>query len=137
MQIDKNKVRDFFKKDHFAMENGIEVIDAAQGYAKTRVEVESRHLNGAGVVQGGALFTLADLAFAVASNTSGKVALGVNMQMSCMKATRSGTLIAEATELSRSRKISHCQVRITNEKDELVALFNGTAYVLDQDLDLS
>ena len=48
MQIDKNKVRDFFKKDHFAMENGIEVIDAAQGYAKTRVEVESRHLNGAG-----------------------------------------------------------------------------------------
>ena len=137
MQIDDQKAKEFFKNDHFAVGNGIELLEAAQGYAKTRLKVESRHHNGAEVVQGGAIFTLADLAFAVACNTSGKLALGVNMQMSCLKATRSGTLIAEATEISRSRKMSHCEVRIVNEKNELVALFNGTAYVTDQELDFA
>jgi acyl-CoA thioesterase len=124
-------LRRCFLRDRFAATSGVELLDLRPGYAKARLEIEDRHLNGVGVVQGGAIFTLADFAFAVACNTSGKVAVGVNMNLSCMKATRSGTLFAEAVEVSRSRRISTCTVRVTNDADDLVAVFQGTAFIKD------
>ena len=92
--------------------------------------VESRHLNSVGTLHGGAVSTLADLAFAAACNAAGEVAVGVNMSITCLKAVRSGTLEAEAVEISRSRKLSTVTVRVTDEQQELVALFQGTAYIL-------
>lgn len=59
---------DFFKKDHFAMDAGIELKEAKPGYAVACVNVIEKHLNAGGVVQGGLLFTLADLAIAAAAN---------------------------------------------------------------------
>ena len=67
-----------------------------------------------------------------AVKTGGKVAPLINSSVSFLKATRTGTLTAEATEVSRSRKISTCTVRVTNDAEELVALFQGTAYVKDE-----
>ena len=58
---------DFFKKDHFAMDAGIELKEAKPGYAVACVNVIEKHLNAGGVVQGGLLFTLADLAIAAAA----------------------------------------------------------------------
>jgi acyl-CoA thioesterase len=125
-----NTVRDYFKNDHFATGNRIELVEARPGYGKARMTIDQGHLNSVGTVQGGALFTLADLAFAGACNGEGKLAVGMNMSISCLKAVRSGTLEAEAVEISRSRKISTCTVRVTDENQELVALFQGTAYIL-------
>ena len=85
-----------------------------------------------GIVQGGAIFTLADLAFAMACNSAGKVAVAVGANLSFLRATRSGTLYAEATEVARSRKISTCTVRVTDHDGELVALFQGTAYIKEE-----
>jgi len=120
---------DHFRHDHFATENGIELVEVRPGYARAEMIVSERHLNGVGVVQGGALFTLADLAFAGASNAAGPLALGLNMNISCLKAVSRGTLSAEATEVARTKKISTCTVRITDEAGDLVALFQGTAYI--------
>ena len=94
--------------------------------------IEDRHLNSVGTVHGGAIFTLADFASGAAVKTGGKVAPLINSSVSFLKATRTGTLTAEATEVSRSRKISTCTVRVTNETGGLVALFLGTAYVKDE-----
>lgn len=60
---------EFFKKDRFAVMAGVELLEVKQGYAKARMLVTKEHLNGGGVCQGGALFTLADLAFAAAINS--------------------------------------------------------------------
>jgi acyl-CoA thioesterase len=49
-----------------------------------------------------------------------------------LKPTRSGALHAEAREISRSRKLSVCTVRVTDDAAELVALFQGTAYIKDE-----
>ena len=57
-------------------------------------------LNAADVVHGGALFTLADLAFAVASNSRGQLALSINASISYLKAARGPLLTAEAKEVS-------------------------------------
>ncbi|MEN6498256.1 MAG: PaaI family thioesterase [Thermoguttaceae bacterium] len=124
-----NPSPDHFKHDRFAVENGIELVEVRPGYARAQMVVADRHLNGVGVVQGGALFTLADLAFAGASNSAGPLALGLNMNISCLKAVNRGTLTAEATEVARSKRISTCTVRVTDETGDLVALFHGTAYI--------
>ena len=64
------KYKEFFKADCFAMNAGVELIEVKPGYAKARMLVTPDHLNAGGVCQGGALFTLADLAFAAAANTT-------------------------------------------------------------------
>ena len=122
-------IAEFFERDRFAQENGIRVAEVRLGFARTEMTVEPRHLNSVGILQGGALFTLADLAFAVASNTHGVVAVACQADVTWFKAVRSGKLIAIAEEVSRTRKLSTCLIRVTDNAGELVALFKGIAYI--------
>jgi acyl-CoA thioesterase len=132
MPHDCEAIKHHFEKDRFATTNGMRLVELRPGYAKTSMAVEDRHLNSVGTVHGGVIFTLADFAFGVAVKTGGKVAPLINSSVCFLKATRTGTLTAEATEVSRSRKISTCTVRVTNDTGELVALFQGTAYIKDE-----
>lgn len=125
-------IKHHFAQDHFAATSGVQILELQRGYARAALTVEDRHLNSVGTLHGGAIFTLADLAFAMACNSGGRVAVAINTNLSFLKATRSGTLVAEATEVSRSRRISTCTVRVTNEAEELVALFQGTAYIMEE-----
>ncbi len=126
----KQKLRDFFFNDEFARSNGMEIVDVAEGYGKTVMTVEKRHLNGVRSVQGGAVFTLADLAFALASNSRGFVSVGLNNYINYLKPAFEGdVLTAEAIEVSRGRTIGTYEVKITNQKDELISVFQGTAYI--------
>jgi acyl-CoA thioesterase len=118
-----------FERDQFARANGMRVVQVRPGFAQTEMTVEARHLNSVGVLQGGALFTLADLAFAVASNSHGVMALACQADMTWFKAVTSGKLTATAEEIARTRKLSTCVVRITDESGELVAQFKGLAYI--------
>ena len=132
MPHDLEAIKHHFENDRFATTNGMRLLELRPGYAKTSMIVEDRHLNSVGTVHGGAIFTLADFALGAAVKTGGKVAPLINSSISFLKATRTGTLTAEATEVSRSRKISTCTVQVTNDAGELVALFQGTAYVKDE-----
>jgi len=127
--MDVDSIARFFERDRFAKENGIEVLEVRPGFARTQMTVEPRHLNSIGILQGGALFTLADLAFAVASNSHGVVAVACQADITWFKAVQSGLLTATAEEISRTRKLSTCLIRVTDENGELVALFKGVAYV--------
>jgi len=127
-------LRAFFKRDRFAAAAGIRLEEARPGYARTRMKVGEAHLNGADVVQGGAVFTLADLAFAVACNSHGTLALAVDVTISFLRPTRTGSLVAEAFEVARSRRLSRCEVKVVDDAGEPVALFHGTAFVKDEPL---
>lgn len=59
-------IRELFKTDRFATDAGVEIVDAASGYARCRLAVRPEHKNAGGIVMGGVVFTLADLTFAVA-----------------------------------------------------------------------
>ena len=126
---DSKHIAAFFERDRFARENGIRVVEVRLGFARTEMTVESRHLNSIGILQGGALFTLADLAFAVASNSHGVVAVACQADVTWFKAVQSGTLTAAAEEISRTRRLSTCLVRVTDQDQDLVALFKGVAYI--------
>jgi acyl-CoA thioesterase len=122
-------IKDYFQRDRFAAAAGVELVEVRPGAARARMTVTEQHLNSVDVVHGGAMFTLADFAFAAACNAAGHLAVGINMTIACVKAITSGVLVAEAIEVSRTRRLSTCQVRITDEAGDLVALFQGTAYV--------
>jgi acyl-CoA thioesterase len=124
----------YFEKDLFAKSIGVRILEVRVGYATAELEIEPRHLNSVGTAQGGALFTLADLAFAIACNSLGVLAVGCQADMTYFKAVRSGRLLATAEEISRTRRLSTCQIRVTGEQGELVALFKGVAYIIGKPL---
>ena len=117
-------------RDHFAVSVvGIETVAVALNYAKTKLTIEPRHFNSVGIVQGGVYFTLADYAFALASNTETETVVAVEVSMSFMKPTTGGTLYAEATLLTRSKSLVSYDIPVTNEQGELVARFYGRGFV--------
>jgi len=123
------KIKKFFKKDTFAEHVGIELLELSEGKAKARLKIKEDHLNAVDVVHGGAIFTLADLAFAAASNSHGTVALAINANISFLKSVGKGaTLTAEAKEISRNPKLATYSILVTNDEKETIAIFQGTVY---------
>jgi len=122
------KLKDFFKNDRYAALTGVEIVEAGKGHCMAKLQIEDKHLNAANVVQGGAIFTLADLAFAVASNSHGQLALAINVNISFLRGKSAGTLFAKATELTDPKRIGAYDVLVTDENAEVIARFNGLVY---------
>ena len=118
----------FFTNDAWAKESGIELMEFSTGRAKVRMMIEKKHVNGHGTVHGGAIFTLADTAFALASNSHGIPAAAINAHISYVKSATTGTLYAEAAESSLSPKIGTYSVIVTDDNGEKIALFEGMVY---------
>jgi len=129
-------MKKFFEKDKFANHVGIELLEASEGCAKARMEITDQHLNALGIVHGAAIFALADLVFAMASNSHGHVAVAINASISFLKAASQGTLFAEATEVSRNSKLASYTIRVTDEGDGLIALFQGMVYRKKNKIDI-
>jgi acyl-CoA thioesterase len=121
-------VKRFFKNDKFAERTNIELLSVSPGQARAKMTLHPHHLNGYGTVQGGAIFTLADFAFAAASNSHGNVAVAINVSITFMKAGTTGTLWAEAKEVSKNIKLGSYTVEVKDDQGELVAVFQGLAY---------
>lgn len=122
-------IKEFFSaEDKFARHAGIELLDVGPGWAKASMKIEPFHFNGARTVHGGAIFTLADFAFAVASNSHGTMAMGINTSVNFVKAAIAGTLYAEAKEQSRNAKLASYSVMITDDAGDTVAIFQGMVY---------
>lgn len=86
-------------------------------------------LNGIGVTHGGAIFSLADIAFAAASNAHGPVAVALNVNIHFLKATTEGTtLTATAREENLTRKTGLYRLEVKDDSGQLVALAEGMVY---------
>jgi len=124
--MDPNKA--FFTNDAWAKESGIELMEVSTGRSKVRMRIEKKHVNGHGTVHGGVIFTLADTAFALASNSHGIPAAAINAHISYVKSATAGSLYAEAIESSISPKIATYSVIVTDDNGEKIALFEGMVY---------
>ncbi|HWQ66090.1 MAG TPA: hotdog fold thioesterase [Methanospirillum sp.] len=123
-----DKATDFFSADTFSRDLGIELTASSIGQATMTLNITNRHLNSHGTVHGGVVFSLADVAFAVASNSHGIPSVAINTSITYMKAAREGTLIAEAREFSVNSKIGSYVVEVTNQDGDKIAVFQGLAY---------
>ncbi|MEN6379418.1 MAG: PaaI family thioesterase [Methanofastidiosum sp.] len=121
-------IKDFSENDKFAKQLGIELVEVSKGRAKAKMKIRNVHLNAVNTVHGGAIFTLADFAFAIAANSHGNIAVALNVNISFLKAVPEGTLFAEAEEVSINPKIATYMIRVLNEYNELIATFQGMAY---------
>ena len=117
------------QNDRFGKLLGVEILEVAEGRAITQLKVADEHLNAADVAHGGAVFSLADIALAVASNSYGTIALLTNGSITFLGATKVGdTLTARAEEVGGSRKLGHYRVEISNSANEPVAIYTATVY---------
>lgn len=118
----------FVNNDRFAKLIGTKLVKSEPGYAVVEMKIEDKHLNGLNMVQGGAIFALADYAFAAASNINGNITVGINVNISYVKSPKGSRLTAVAKETASGRKISHYAVEIFDENRELVAVVQATGY---------
>ena len=121
-------LKEILANDHFACSTGVELLEIKEGYAKARLLVTERHLNAGGVCQGGALFTLADLAFAAVANGRNQLTLSLNANITFLRPARQGYIYAEAVEIYNHVRVPFIEVRISDEGGELVAVFTSSGY---------
>ena len=115
-------------EDYFGKLVGIQVIDVKDGYAKVSLKITKDHINFTGVTHGGAIFTLADCAFAEAANFGEKEAVAIQADINFLKPSVEGdVLTAEAVRISESRRFSLYRVTVYRN-DELIAFFSGRVY---------
>jgi len=113
------------------MDAGVELLEVGNGTARARMEILPKHLNGGGVCQGGAIFTLADLAFAAAANSHAKLTFSINADIKFFKSESKGFLYADAREVFNHGKLASGEVRVTNEAGDLIAAFSSMGYKKD------
>jgi acyl-CoA thioesterase len=123
------KLEQILKNDRFANHNEIRLVSIGIGEAIAEMPVSEKHLNGVDIIQGGALFTLADFAFAAASNSHGRIAVATNASITFFKGVSSGTLTAYAKELNSGKTLSHYSVDILDHKGTKIAHFTGAAFL--------
>lgn len=128
VNIRMDKLKEFFKGDHFAALAGIELMEVREGYGKARMLITPDHLNGGGFCQGGAIFTLADLAFAAAVNSHGVMTVSTSSSITFVRSVAKGYVYAEATEIVDHKKLPFAEVRVTDENGNLIAIFTSSGY---------
>lgn len=131
------KIARFMREhDKMAVWLNIELIEVSVGYAKVGMVIRNDMLNAAGVCQGGAIFSFADFAFAVASNSHGKLALAISANISFTNPAFLGDrLIAEAHELHRTKRIGFYQIKVTRNSDQKpIAFFSGHVFIKEESM---
>jgi len=93
------------------------------------MKVEDKHQNSVDITHGGAVFTVADTAFALASNSHGQVALALNMSINFLKATGAGSILtATATEDKLTNRTGLYRLVVEDQTGDLVAVAQGLVY---------
>ena len=115
--------------DHFAANAGCRLTEVDDEHAVAEMLVTQEHLNGGQVCQGGALFTLADLAIAALMNCRGQLTFGINNSIMFVSSAKEGDLLrAEAVNVSNHPKIPSVEVRVTNQEGRLICHVTGMGY---------
>jgi acyl-CoA thioesterase len=134
--MDREQMLQRFGQDPYARYVGIELLALGEGYSKATMVVGEHMLNLHGTPHGGVIFSLADAAFAAASNSHGQVAVALNVSINYLAAVPVGTrLYAEATEESLGRRIALYRMSVTAEDGTPVALCHGTVYRKNQPIE--
>ena len=115
--------------DYFAANAGCKITEVDEHHAIAEMTVTHEHLNGGNVCQGGALFTLADLAIAALMNQHGELTFGISNNIMFVSSAKEGDLLkAEATFVADHHKIPSVEVNVTNKDNKLVCHVTGMGY---------
>jgi acyl-CoA thioesterase len=118
-----------YENDAFSKWLGIELINISRGYAKIKMTVREEMTNGFKIAHGGITYSLADSAFAFASNSWGEQAVSIETSISHTKPVQIyDVLTAETSMKNKSKRLAIYNVTVTNQDEKVVALFKGTVF---------
>lgn len=123
------KILDRVTNDPYAKFLGIKVEEVKEGHAKASIVITEDLLNIHQTVNGGVIFSLADVVFAIASNTYDQTAVGINVNINYMSAAfLNDKLTAVAKEVHKNPRLGFYHMEVKNEKNELIATAEGMVY---------
>lgn len=122
------EIRRIFEGDRFATENGAVIEEIGDHSATCSLVVTDSHRNAMGAVMGGAYFTLADFAFAVAANAETMGCVSLQSSISFLRPAKGNKLIAKATCIKNGKRAAYYRVDVTDEFGNLTATVTVTGY---------
>lgn len=128
--FDRSRVEKMLADDGYAALLGIELVSVTPEHIVVGLDVAERHLNFLAVGHGGMVFSLADCAFSLGSNSAGDRAVAIDTHLVLTAGTGPGDrLEATVTEASRGRKLGTYRVDVTRQDGRTVGLFTGTVHI--------
>ena len=121
-------VRERFRGDRFATDNGARIDEVGHHYAKCSLTLEPHHRNAMGAIMGGVAFTLADFAFAVAANWEQPGTVSLDSSITYLGAVHGARLIAEANCIKHGRTTSCYRIDVRDDLGNLVAAVMTTGF---------
>ena len=125
-----DQARTYFEGDRFALENGIAIDALSPNGAVCSLSIEDRHRNAEGGVMGGAIFTLIDLAFAVAANNVHRPTVAQQVSMNFLSGTRGKRLVAQASCRKDGRSSCVYNVDVSDDLGRDIAQATVTGFKL-------
>lgn len=128
--FDSARVEELLAADNYAVRLGVELISVTDDQIVVGLDVTDSHANFLGVGHGGMVFSLADCAFSLASNSAGADALAIDTHLVLTAASRPGDrLEASVREMSRGRTLGSYRAEVARSDGRIVGLFTGTVYI--------
>ena len=122
-----------FKEEPFGKKLGIHLVEVNEGFARVEMCFTKEMENMFGMAHGGAIFSLMDAAFEVASNSHGTMAVALSMNINYLASPAAGAkLIAEAKEINKTRRTAAYGIRATDDREKLLATCQSLVYRLDR-----
>ena len=122
--------REYFSRDRFATDNGMRLEEVDASHAVTGLELGERHKNAFGGVMGGAIFTLADFAFAALTNGRDKVTVAQQVSINYLSPVKGSKLTATARYRKDGRSSCVVNVDVVDDTGREIAQFVGTGFKL-------
>lgn len=128
--FDEKRVGDLLAADPYADRLGIELVSVTSEEIVVAMDIRADHLNFLGVGHGGVMFSLADCAFSLASNSAGDRAVAIDTHLVLTAAASEGDrLEAAVREVSRGRTLGTYRAEVTKGDGSVAGLFTGTVYI--------
>jgi acyl-CoA thioesterase len=126
------RIRELFDRDRYAAKLGMRLLDVDP--ITVQMPVTADHENFYDMTHGGALFSVADCAFSLASNAHGDRAVAIDTHLALTAGTKTGDhLTATAEEMTRGGTLATYRIVIRRGDGRVCGLFTGTVHVTRSD----
>ncbi|MEN6508628.1 MAG: PaaI family thioesterase [Smithella sp.] len=131
----KQAIFNRIEKEPYGEKLGLKLLQLQEGCARVEMRFTEDLENMFGMAHGGAIFSLMDAAFEVASNSYGTMAVALNMNINYLASPAKGALLtAEAREINKTRRTATYDIRATEDSGKLLATCQALVYRLDKPL---
>ena len=130
MSFDAERVLELLARDAYATSLGVEVVNVGSDEIVVALDVTDEHSNFLGIGHGGMVFSLADCALSLASNSQFETAMAVDAHIALTAPSRPGDrLTARIVEVSATKRLATYRAEVTRDDGRTVAAFTGTVHI--------